>query len=69
MCVLAGSRNGRVDERSDGQLTAMAATRDEGPIARVGLSNVSLEQLTARLRPVPQWFPMSAKTTVTGCPA
>jgi pyridoxine 4-dehydrogenase len=36
---------GRVDARFDGQLTAMVQARDEGLIAGVGLSNVSLEQL------------------------
>lgn len=45
MYVLAGSRNGRVDARPDSQLAAMAPARDKGPIARAGLSNVSLEQL------------------------
>jgi aryl-alcohol dehydrogenase-like predicted oxidoreductase len=37
--------DGRVDARFDDQLAAMAAARDEGLIAGVGLSNVSLEQL------------------------
>ena len=36
---------GRVDARFDDRLAAMAAARDEGLIAGVGLSNVSLEQL------------------------
>ncbi len=36
---------GRVDARFDDQLAAMIAARDEGLIAGVGLSNVSLEQL------------------------
>jgi pyridoxine 4-dehydrogenase len=36
---------GRADARFDDQLTAMVAARDEGLIAGVGLSNVSLEQL------------------------
>jgi diketogulonate reductase-like aldo/keto reductase len=36
---------GRVDARFDDQLAAMAAARDEGLIAGVGLNNVSLEQL------------------------
>ena len=36
---------GRADARFDDQLAAMAAARDEGLIAGVGLSNVSLEQL------------------------
>ena len=36
---------GRVDARFDDQLAAMAAARDEGLIAGVGLSNVSLDQL------------------------
>src|SRR5690349_10849658 len=40
---LAG--RGRVDARFDDQLAAMVAARDEGLIAGVGLSNVSLEQL------------------------
>ena len=37
--------DGRIDARFDDQLTAMVAARDEGLIARVGLSNVSLDQL------------------------
>jgi pyridoxine 4-dehydrogenase len=37
--------DGRVGARFDDQLAAMVATRDEGLIAGVGLSNVSLEQL------------------------
>ena len=37
--------DGRVDARFDDQLAAMVAARDEGLIAGVGLSNVSLEQL------------------------
>jgi pyridoxine 4-dehydrogenase len=36
---------GRVDARFDDQLAAMVAARDEGLIAGVGLSNVSLDQL------------------------
>jgi len=36
---------GRVDAGFDDKLAAMAAARDEGLIAGVGLSNVSLEQL------------------------
>jgi pyridoxine 4-dehydrogenase len=36
---------GRVDARFDDQLAAMVRARDEGLIAGVGLSNVSLEQL------------------------
>src|ERR1700751_1322462 len=36
---------GRVDARFDDQLAAMMAARDEGLIAGVGLSNVSLDQL------------------------
>jgi pyridoxine 4-dehydrogenase len=36
---------GRVDARFDDQLAAMVQARDEGVIAGVGLSNVSLEQL------------------------
>ena len=36
---------GRVDARFDDQLGAMVAARDEGLIAGVGLSNVSLDQL------------------------
>ena len=36
---------GRADARFDDQLAVMVAARDEGLIARVGLSNVSLEQL------------------------
>jgi pyridoxine 4-dehydrogenase len=39
------SGNGRVDARFDDQLAAMVAARDEGLIAGVGLSNVTLEQL------------------------
>ncbi len=37
--------DGRVDARFDAQLAAMVTARDEGLIAGVGLSNVSLEQL------------------------
>jgi pyridoxine 4-dehydrogenase len=37
--------DGRVDARFDDQLAAMVAARNEGLIAGVGLSNVSLEQL------------------------
>jgi pyridoxine 4-dehydrogenase len=37
--------DGRVDARFDDQLAAMVAARDEGLIAGVGLSNVSVEQL------------------------
>ncbi|HLN66826.1 MAG TPA: aldo/keto reductase [Streptosporangiaceae bacterium] len=37
--------DGRVDARFDDQLAAMVAARDEGLIAGVGLSNVSLGQL------------------------
>lgn len=37
--------DGRVDARFDDQLAAMVAARDEGLIAGVGLSNISLEQL------------------------
>jgi pyridoxine 4-dehydrogenase len=37
--------DGCVDARFDDQLAAMVAARDEGLIAGVGLSNVSLEQL------------------------
>jgi pyridoxine 4-dehydrogenase len=37
--------DGRVDARFDDQLAAMVAARDQGLIAGVGLSNVSLEQL------------------------
>jgi pyridoxine 4-dehydrogenase len=37
--------DGRVDARFDDQLAAMVAARDEGLIAGVGLSNVSLAQL------------------------
>jgi len=37
--------DGRVDARFDDQLAAMAAARDEGLIAGIGLSNVSLAQL------------------------
>jgi pyridoxine 4-dehydrogenase len=36
---------GQADARFDDQLAAMVAARDEGLIASVGLSNVSLEQL------------------------
>jgi pyridoxine 4-dehydrogenase len=36
---------GRADARFDDQLAAMVAARDEGLIAGIGLSNVSLEQL------------------------
>jgi len=37
--------DGRVDARFDDQLAALVAARDEGVIAGVGLSNVSLAQL------------------------
>jgi pyridoxine 4-dehydrogenase len=37
--------DGRVDARFDDQLATMVAARDEGLIAGVGLSNVSLDQL------------------------
>ena len=37
--------SGRVDARFDDQLAAMVRARDDGLIAGVGLSNVSLEQL------------------------
>jgi pyridoxine 4-dehydrogenase len=37
--------DGRVDARFDDQLAAMVAARDEGVIAGIGLSNVTLEQL------------------------
>jgi pyridoxine 4-dehydrogenase len=37
--------DGRVDARFDEQLAAMVAARDEGLIAGIGLSNISLEQL------------------------
>ena len=37
--------DGRVDARFDDQLAAMLAARDDGLIAGVGLSNISLEQL------------------------
>jgi pyridoxine 4-dehydrogenase len=37
--------NGRVDARFDDQLAAMVKARDDGLIAGVGLSNVTLEQL------------------------
>jgi pyridoxine 4-dehydrogenase len=37
--------DGRVDARFDDQLAAMVAARDDGLIAGVGLSNISLEQL------------------------
>jgi pyridoxine 4-dehydrogenase len=37
--------DGRVDARFDDQLAVMVTARDEGLIAGVGLSNVSLEQL------------------------
>ncbi len=37
--------DGGVDARFDDQLAAMVAARDEGLIAGVGLSNISLEQL------------------------
>jgi pyridoxine 4-dehydrogenase len=37
--------DGRVEARFDDQLAAMVAARDEGLIAGVGLSNISLEQL------------------------
>jgi pyridoxine 4-dehydrogenase len=40
---LAG--HGRVDARFDDQLASMIAARDEGLIAGIGLSNVSLDQL------------------------
>ena len=37
--------DGRVDARFDDQLAAMVTARDEGLIAGIGLSNMSLEQL------------------------
>ena len=37
--------DGRIDARFDDQLAAMVAARDEGLIAGIGLSNVSLDQL------------------------
>ena len=37
--------DGRVDASFDDQLAAMVAARDEGLIAGIGLSNISLEQL------------------------
>jgi len=37
--------DGRADARFDDELAAMVAARDEGLIAGIGLSNVSLEQL------------------------
>ena len=37
--------DGRVDARFDDQLAAMVAARDDGLIAGIGLSNISLEQL------------------------
>jgi pyridoxine 4-dehydrogenase len=37
--------DGRVSARFDDQLAAMVAARDEGLIAGIGLSNISLEQL------------------------
>jgi hypothetical protein len=43
---------GRVDARFDDQLAAMVAARDEGLIAGVGLSNVSLDQLADLARQV-----------------
>ena len=39
------SGDGRVDARFDDQLATMVKARDDGLIAGVGLSNVSLEQL------------------------
>jgi pyridoxine 4-dehydrogenase len=45
---LAG--DGRVDARFDDQLAAMVAARDEGLIAGIGLSNISLEQLHHAVR-------------------
>jgi aryl-alcohol dehydrogenase-like predicted oxidoreductase len=39
------SGDGRVDATFDDQLAAMVAARDDGLIAGIGLSNVSLEQL------------------------
>ncbi len=41
--------DGRVNARFDDQLAAMVAARDEGLIAGIGLSNISLEQLTHAL--------------------
>jgi pyridoxine 4-dehydrogenase len=41
--------DGRVSARFDDQLAAMVAARDEGLIAGIGLSNISLEQLTHAL--------------------
>ncbi len=37
--------DGRVDARFDDQLAVMVAARDEGLIAGIGLSNISMEQL------------------------
>jgi pyridoxine 4-dehydrogenase len=45
---LAG--DGRADARFDDQLAAMVAARDEGLIAGIGLSNISLEQLHHAVR-------------------
>ncbi len=45
---LAG--DGRVDARFDDQLAAMVAARDDGLIAGIGLSNISLEQLHHAVR-------------------
>jgi len=42
--------HGRVDARFDDQLAAMVRARDDGLIAGVGLSNVSLEQLRHALQ-------------------
>jgi pyridoxine 4-dehydrogenase len=41
--------DGRVNARFDDQLAAMVKARDEGLIAGIGLSNISLEQLTHAL--------------------
>jgi aryl-alcohol dehydrogenase-like predicted oxidoreductase len=41
--------DGRVNARFDDQLAAMVTARDEGMIAGIGLSNVSLEQLNHAL--------------------
>ena len=41
--------DGRVDARFDDQLAAMVKARDEGLIAGIGLSNISLGQLTHAL--------------------
>src|SRR6266498_995025 len=57
--------DGRVDARFDDQMAAMVAARDEGLIAGVGLSNVSLEQPPNR---GPTWRPAGPGHAALRCP-